>query len=294
MFPVTSAAEMAGQAGENAVATAAADGNLAGFDGVWEQLADRVRAVQEYVSLFFAAYPEIVDPEEITMVHIANAIAAYEDVTFRAINSPVDRFLRGERWALSYNQQIGMRLFYGKAGCSNCHSGPFQTDHDYHAIGMPQIGPGKGDTGPGGDGFGDFGREQVTADPADRYKFRTPSLRNVALTGPWGHDGAYNDLEAMVRHHLNAEDALAAYDTSQAVLPPATAAIESTDFVHQDSAVNRAAIAAAIDPLLPPIALSDQEVGLLMEFLHALTDPASMDLRTTVPISVPSGLPLAD
>ena len=60
---------------------------------------------------------------------------------------------------------------------------------------MPQVGPGKGD---GFDGHEDFGRERVTGDPADRYKFRTPTLRNVALTGPWFHDGRVATLAEAV------------------------------------------------------------------------------------------------
>jgi hypothetical protein len=87
----------------------------------------------------------------------------------------------------------GMKLFYGRADCADCHSGTFQTDLEFHAIGIPQIGPGFG--GVGFQGREDFGREGVTGDPEDRYKFRTPSLRNVALTAPYGHDGFYRTLE---------------------------------------------------------------------------------------------------
>ncbi|HBC55680.1 MAG TPA: hypothetical protein DCZ03_00815 [Gammaproteobacteria bacterium] len=65
---------------------------------------------------------------------------------------------------------------------------------------MPQIGPGRGN---GLDGHDDFGREQVTGDPADRYKFRTPSLRNVALNAPYGHAGAFDSLRAVVEHHID-------------------------------------------------------------------------------------------
>jgi cytochrome c peroxidase len=74
------------------------------------------------------------------------------------------------------------------------------------------IGPGKGD---GFEEHDDYGRERVTGDANDRYKFRTPSLRNVALTGPWRHDGAYNTLEAVVRHHLAPEKSLNAYDVAR-------------------------------------------------------------------------------
>ncbi|HEB58161.1 MAG TPA: cytochrome-c peroxidase [Gammaproteobacteria bacterium] len=289
MFPVTSATEMAGQAGENTVADAAAAGDLAGPSGVWAQLAGRVSAIPEYVDMFIAAYPgEILSAADIRYVHIANAIAAFEGSAWRADNSPYDRFLRGERGALSHSARKGMKLFYGKAGCSNCHSGKFQTDHAFHAIAMPQIGPGKGD---GVDGHDDYGRERVTGNVQDRYRFRTPTLRNVVLTGPWGHDGAYNTLEAIVRHHLDTVTALENYDTAQAVLPP-DEDLDPLDFIAHNDWLRRSEIAAANE--LDPVHLNDRQFGYLMDFLHALTDPGSIDLRSDVPMVVPSGLPVAD
>lgn len=300
MFPVMSGAEMAGQVEENAVADAAV---VSDWPEIWRLLAARLQdPANGYIELFQTAYPAgtasppdgpgpILDADDITFVHAANAIAAFEDTAFRAINSPYDRFLRGDRRALSYRQQAGMRLFYGKAGCSNCHLGAFQTDHDYHAIAVPQIGPGKGDVSPDGQLTADYGRERVTLNPIDRYRFRTPTLRNVACTGPWGHDGAYNTLEAVVRHHLDPVLSLHAFDTSQVALPP-HAQLDTPDFANHESIVNRNEIAGASE--LAETVLSDREVELLIEFLHALTDPASMDLRPTVPMTVPSGLPVAD
>jgi len=174
MFPVTSPTEMAGQPPENEVAEAAAAGDLT---EAWALLADRLRVLPDYVSLFGEAYG--IGPDEITFVHAANAIAAHEAAAFRSDDSPFDRYLSGDAAAMSTAAMRGMRLFYGGAGCAVCHAGPFQTDHDFHAIAMPQIGPGKGD---GPSGRDDFGRERVTGLAEDRFKFRTPSLRNVALT----------------------------------------------------------------------------------------------------------------
>ena len=288
MFPVTSGTEMAGQAGENPVADAAAIGDLAGPEGVWEQLAERLRNVPEYVDLFMAAYPEIIGAEDITFVHAANAIAAFEADAWRADDSPFDRFLRGNKKAMNSSAKKGMRLFYGKAGCSLCHSGKFQTDHNFYAIAMPQIGGGKGD---GVDGLEDFGRERVTGNSSDRYKFRTPTLRNVALTGPWGHAGAYNSLRDVVLHHLDPVNSLYDYDTSQAVMPYRDD-LDATDFVVQNNMGVLADIANANE--LEPIRLSERKIKHLIEFLHALTDKHSIDLRSDMPKEVASGLPLAD
>jgi cytochrome c peroxidase len=288
MFPVTSATEMAGQSGENPIATAAAAGNLAGAGGVWQQLANRLRAIPAYVRMFAAAYPEIHGPADITFVHAANAIAAFEAKAWRADNSPFDRYLRGEATAMSFAAYQGMLVFNNAGKCATCHSGKFQTDQQFHAIALPQIGPGKGD---GPDGHDDFGRERVTGIPADRYRFRTPSLRNVALTGPWGHDGAYNSLRAMIVHHVDAVNALNHYDTQQAVLPSRTD-LDAIDFIAHNDPARRAALAAANE--LPPISLSSERIDRLVDFLYALTDPASLDLRADVPQKVPSGFPLAD
>ncbi len=288
MFPVTSATEMAGQSGENAIADAAAAGNLAGPGGVWAQLADRLRAIPEYVQMFVAAYDDVSSATDITYVHVANAIAAFEAADWRFDNSPFDRYLRGNRSAMSRAARRGMGLFYGKAGCASCHSGTFQTDHDFHAIAMPQIGPGKGD---GFDGHEDFGRERVTGEFTDRYRFKTLTLRNVALTGPWGHGGAYDSLEAVIRHHLNPVKSLENYDTSQAVLP-SRPDLDSLDFVVQNDPTRVAAIAASNE--LAPVRLKKKHVADLIQFLHALTDPAAVDLRRDTPKQVPSGLPLAE
>ncbi|NHZ73448.1 MAG: hypothetical protein GWP16_03135, partial [Nitrospirae bacterium] len=213
MFPVTSAEEMAGQGDENEISQAAAAGDL---PLLWERLAIRLRANETYVDLFIQAFADINVAGDITYVHAANAIGAFEASAWRADRSPFDRFLRGDRQAMSVKARRGMNLFYGKAGCAECHSGPFQTDQDFHAVCMPQIGPGKGD---GVNGHEDFGREQATGDEADRFKFRTPTLRNVALTGPWGHVGAFNDLRDMVMHQLDTVASMQSYDRYQAVLP---------------------------------------------------------------------------
>lgn len=108
MFPVSSLTEMAGQAGENPIANAAAIGNLAGTGGVWEQLAARLQGVGAYVVMFIAAFDDVRAAGDITYVHAANAIAAFEAEQWRFDNSPFDRYLRGDRKALSPSQRAGM------------------------------------------------------------------------------------------------------------------------------------------------------------------------------------------
>jgi cytochrome c peroxidase len=133
------------------------------------------------------------------------------------------------------------------------------------------------------DGMSDFGRERVTGDPNDRYKFRTPPLRNVAATSPWMHDGAFTNLEDIVRRHNDLVGSAMNYDVAQ--LEPLL-----QDTVRTDETPT---ILATLDPDLSDLTLSDDETDDLVAFLHALTDPAIFDLPATdIPDSVPSGLPL--
>lgn len=281
MFPVLSPDEMAGHYTENEIARAVRMGLITGEGGAWARLSARVAAIPDYRARFDAVLGR---DAPITFADIANAIAAFIAVEWRADDSPFDRYLR-DGTPLPEAAERGMRLFYGKAGCDGCHAGLFQTDHGFHAIAMPQIGPGKAAR------FErhhrDEGRIRVTGDPQDAFRFRTPSLRNVTATAPYGHAGAYATLEAVVRHHLDPVGSLMAYDPAQAILPgPA----RDSDRWVLDRPEEVAAIAAANE--LEPQALSEAEIADLLAFLAALTDEASLKGRLGVPSRVPSGLPV--
>lgn len=289
IFAETDIQEMLGEVGTNELADAGA--NVHPQIGVWDGLVARLGAIPEYVTLFTAAYPAVAnDPDNITIVQVGSAIGAFQATAFRSDNSPFDRYLRGDAQAMSTSAVRGANLFYGPANCSACHSGVFQTDMDFHAIGIPQIGPGFGD---GPSGREDFGREDFTGDPADRYRFRTPSLRNTALTGPWGHNGAFNSLRAVVEHHFDPEASLRSYDPSQLVLP-SRPDLDAQDLLAFNDPAVTDSIADAIEMDFPDRPLSGGDVDDLMAFLNALTDPSAGDLRKSVPMSVPSGLPLAE
>jgi cytochrome c peroxidase len=284
MFPVTTRLEMRGHAGD--VDRFGSPNELAQIpdedpSAIWSALMNRLRAIPEYVSMFRAAYPTVA-PTELGFQHAANAIAAFEAAAFTAVNSPFDRYLQGDNSALSVAEKQGAVLFFGRAGCGSCHLGPHLTDQQFHSIGVPQVGPGFAPNGPE-----DRGRERVTGISADRYQFRTPPLRNVELTGPYMHDGAYTTLAAAVRHYLNTGTALRSYDPSQ------LREDLRRSYVSNPSTVD--AMAATIDIMVQsPLALSDAEVGDIVSFLKALTDPASRDLSSAIPGTVPSGLPVGD
>jgi cytochrome c peroxidase len=250
------------------------------LNGIWTSLMVRLLAHPEYREMFAAAYPQL-PREELGFEHAANAIAAYEIAAFSFADSPWDRYLAGESDALSDEEKAGALLFYGEAGCGSCHSGTLQTDQKFHNIGAPQFGPGKDETGL------DYGRYLVTGEPGDKFAFRTPPLRNVALTGPWLHNGAYTSLEDVVRHHLNVSESLGGYSGDH--LPQDL----QTTMRHEGAVI--AEVMGTLDPLLrTPRELSEEQIDQLLAFLHAQTSPSAVDLAHLVPESVPSGLPVWD
>ncbi len=283
IFPLTSHAEMRGQPGTNELADAGS--NLE----VWARIMARLLGTENgteggipaYRTLFQAAFPGVVDFDAFNIGHVGAAIAAYEDLTFRALDSPFDRYLAGDLTAMTDQAKRGAILFYGRADCSRCHAGPLQTDGNHHALAIPQLGPGREANGD------DLGRFEQTGDPDDLYEFRTPSLRNVELTGPWMHDGAYTTLAAVMRHYDNPVGSLRNYDAGQ--LAPLFRPLVDTDTVREQARAD-----ALSNILRPPPRLDGDDVNDLVAFMHALTDERSRDLSGEVPATVPSGLPVAD
>jgi len=285
MFPVLSPDEMAGHYSENDVAQAVRQGRITGPGGAWDIIARRVAAIPAYGDRFVAVYPHVASPDEIGFTDISNAIAAFMAFEWRSDDSPFDRHLRGAA-PLTGRAAEGMALFYGDAGCGTCHAGPFLTDQSFHAMGLPQLGPGK--TARFERHARDEGRYRVTGDPADLFAFRTPPLRNVARTGPWGHAGAHDDLRAFLAAHADPKGAIDTYDREQALLPPLPGA---ADWAILDTPSEVAAIrAAAVDWRAD---LTGAYLDAILAFLDALTDPAAIDGRLGIPDAVPSGLPVA-
>ncbi len=283
MFPVTSREEMRGQAGENEIADAA--DNLE----VWALLMERLvgtnngseGGIEEYRDLFQAAFPNVVDFDDFNFGHAARALGAYQATAFQALDSPFDRYLAGDTNAVSDDAKRGALLFYGRANCDACHEGPLMSDNQHHAIAVPQVGPGKDFPGE------DTGRALVTGDQDDVYRFRTPSLRNVEITGPWMHDGAYATLENAIRHYDNPTQRLQNYNANQ--LAPLVRGL-----VDLDPGRNQARADALSGILRPAPNLNGQDIDLIAAFLRSLTDPVSTDLSSEVPPRVPSGLPVGD
>jgi cytochrome c peroxidase len=283
MFPVTSRDEMRGHTGDRDVAGALNELALindADMPVIWDTLMVRLLDIPAYRELFQAAYPDV-PLEDLHFAHAAQAIAAFEAATFTFTGSPWDRYLAGDDLALTNAARRGALLFYGEAECARCHSGTLLSDQQHYNIAVPQVGPGKGDEAPL-----DLGRGRETGETSDRFAFRTPPLRNVALTGPYMHNGAFRTITATVRHHLAPEASLRGYDVVEH-LPP------SFHGTFQDDPALIAELLAERDATAPERPLTAAEFDDLMAFLAALTDPAATNIEGPPP-AVPSGLPVSD
>ncbi len=211
----------------------------------------------------------------VTEQNIATAIAEYQRSQV-FVDTPWRAYVQGDAQAISHDAKQGALLFFkdraaGGADCASCHSGDFFTDEEHYVLAMPQVGRGQsvniGATQ-------DVGRFLVDGQPEHLYAFRTPTLLNVAVTGPWSHAGAYTSLEAVVRHHLNPAYALQNYDFGQ--LAP--------DVQTQDTVANSA---LALQQLfwvrnngfktVEDMVLSNLQVQQLLAFLRCLTDPCVTD-----------------
>jgi len=177
-------------------------------------LLDRLRADVTYQSLFAEAYPDDTDP--FTLDNVTRAVASFERVLISG-NSPEDRFRRGDASALSASAQAGRNLFFSDdVGCFECHSGEtlddevvfFTSNFDFEGRSLPHIQ--FDNTGlynltvNGEDGWypaPNTGIYALTGRPVDMGKFKVPDLRNVAVTGPYMHDGSIATLDEVLDHY---------------------------------------------------------------------------------------------
>ncbi|WP_305045571.1 cytochrome-c peroxidase [Geoalkalibacter sp.] len=219
-----------------------------------DYLVEKLRETPDYPERFQQAYGS-----EINRAVITTALADFQR-TLIVRDTPFDRYLEGDEEALSEEARQGMALFYGKAACQRCHSGPLLSDQKFHNLGVTetpellndpqrrvtrhffqvQMGLERGERDPG--------RYAVTRNPAERGAFRTPPLRQVAQTAPYMHNGSLATLEEVIAFYMRGGGA----DPDKS-------------------------------PLMQPLALSAEEQAALLAFLHSLSG--------TVPVARPPQLP---
>lgn len=185
-----------------------------------DTLVARLETDQRYREMFQRAW----GTPEITIERITKSIATFERRLISS-DSPFDRWNRGDSGAMSAAAVRGYQLFFGEQGdCFHCHGSFNFTDNGFHNDGIDST-------------TGDPGRFRITNRVLDNGKFMTPTLRNVAVTGPYMHDGRFSSLEEVVHHYNRGGTG----DSNQ-------------------------------DPVVRPLHLSDNEIADLVAFLNALTD----------------------
>lgn len=186
----------------------------------------RLRDDSDYAAQFQACFPTDEDASPVTAENLARAIASFER-TLVSGNSSVDQFRRSRYRSMSREARQGMWIFESRGGCWKCHNGPNLTDESFHNTGVSF---GKPDR--------DVGRGEITGAAEDRFRFKTPSLRNVAQSAPYMHDGSMGTLREVVEF----------YNRGGSPEDP------------------------SLDEQLQPLNLTPEEVGFLVAFLEALSD----------------------
>ncbi len=262
-FPVTAGNEMRGFVFEEGNTTQAVRQHLV------KRLIDT--SASDYIpNSWEAEFIPVYGDNNITFNNIADAIGTYEN-TQVFVNNPWKNYVEGNETAISKSAKHGAKLFYssysdGGLNCVSCHSGDFFADEGFHVMAMVQVGYGITAK------HEDFGRFHNTG--TDKYAFRTPTLLNVELTGPWGHDGAYTELRDVVAHMVNPEKAIANYDKTKLNENVLTDDIlnNTQDALNQLQANRNFGISKH-----QSVDISDEDLDDLVAFLKSLTDPCLKD-----------------
>lgn len=221
----------------------------------------------DYRQAFQDAYPNK-NSNDYSIVDLGNAISHFEELAFGSNESAWDRYLAGDTQAITDGAKQGALIFYGKGRCAACHTGAIFSDFGYHNAGIYSKIDVQGEV------VDDYGRWFTTRLAEDRYKFRTPPLRNSTKSAPYFHDGSTPDLEGAIARHLKPLERAWSY------LPDGSFAMETEQI-------------ETISPVFASkISLTKDEIHSLVSFLTTL-ESQSRDESQIVPRSVPSGLPVA-
>lgn len=261
LFPMVDAKEMKGAPGTNEIADAK-DNHEA-----WDLLVARLMKETRYQEAFAAAFPN----QKINIGHVGEAMAAFFRTQFHFNDTPYDRYLKGDRTALSEIQKKGMDIFFDKGKCGSCHIGENLANGKFANVGTPQIGPGKSN----GD---DLGRGEFASGDDTQWAFKVPALRNVSVTAPYMHNGAYKTIAQIIEHYDDVEASLSDF---QLVNNFTNYSQIIQDHDHSKDAER---IASLSKDLTPKLNFLEEEEKALAEFLNgALTDYFFLNRELSVP-----------
>ena len=289
-FPVTSAEEMRGvfeSGSDNGVLRAHLAARIGDY-GVGQGELTGNDWLAEFQNAFASAADAV---DLVTFENIVLAIGTYERSQV-FVNNPWRAYVQGDNDAISNTAKQGAILFYtdanqNGAGCVQCHSGDLFSDEEFHTIGAPQFGPGKGNP----DNH-DFGRENISGIAAERFRFRTPSLLNIAVTGPYMHSGAYETLQEVMQHYNNPAGTVDDFfDGGGWCQLEQFDGVGGCNSLYPNARQNTNAVLAKIDAeraqndpaALPNINVNNGERDDIVAFLETLTDPCTLDRACLTP-----------
>jgi cytochrome c peroxidase len=206
---------------------------------ILDEVIGRLKAIPEYEELFGKAFP---GPEPVTIGNLGKAVAAFER-SLVTNNSRFDQYMRGDKSALSLEEERGFELFK-EVGCANCHNGPMFSDYKMHVLGVPE----------------NEKLREADRGFADRFAFRTPTLRNLRFTAPYMHNGELKTLDRVLEFYQD---------------------------ISQGKNRNRGVPNENLDTLIREIRLSVRDMAPIISFFNTLNDD-SFDKE--IPAEVPSQL----
>lgn len=188
IFPIANKLEMMGETG-NKIADAGS--TVAAWSAVVKRLFEGSSS-SDFIPLFKNAFPNVVD---FNIGHVGEAIAAFIGGQFNLVDTPYDRYLKGDVNAMTESEKKGLIVFAGRGKCIKCHNGRHLSNFEFKTVGTPQL---------NSDQYKapyDQGRYEVTGIKSDLFKFKTPTLRNISMTAPFMHNGVFNTLEEVIEHY---------------------------------------------------------------------------------------------
>ncbi len=250
LFPIINDAEMRGK--NNDVANAPSD--VASWEVVMKRLL-KEEGRDKYVDLFKAAYPK---STKFNIGHVGEAIGSFIKDQFFLADTPYDRYLRGDLKAMTDSEKRGLIAFEQRGKCMQCHNGPHLSNFLYKTVATPQF---NSDTV--AEPY-DEGRFEVTGVKRDLFKFKTPGLRNLRLTAPYMHNGAFATIEEAVDHYNDPKAGLEAFTLNQVNLSNYT----DNFVIDRDPTRNKLRVnLISIGEVRRGINLTDQERSDLIQFL---------------------------
>ncbi|PXX98925.1 cytochrome-c peroxidase [Marinifilum breve] len=241
MFWDSRASSLEDQAGGPPLSMEEMRGDAISEEHIIDIIIQRLELIPEYKTMFLQAYGD----EEISEERIFKAIATYERGII-ANNSRFDQYMNGDLTAMTDHEVQGMNAFI-QVGCADCHSGPMFSDYKLHSIGVPD------NVYPPDEGAGS-------------YDFRTPTLRNLSITGPYMHNGIHATLEEVMQFYEDVGEN-----------------DEGNDNINSNLNYSQ------LDPEIRDLQLDDEHFDAIIAFLKTLDD---YSFDKTIPQKVPSGLPV--